>query len=198
MRIGILGGTFDPPHIGHLALATAAIEQLGLEEVIFMPTFRNPIKGRKVTTKPKDRLAMVEALVKGSADPHFAMSDLEVTREGPSYTVDTMAELQMVRPAEYWFLMGADSLRSLPEWKQPTRLVRLCRLGVVVRPPTTEIEVRSRIPEDLRDHVDVIQMKPVDISSTEIRERVSRKQNVGSWVPVEVLRYISTHKLYQE
>ncbi len=198
MRIGILGGTFDPPHIGHLALATAAIEQLDLEEVILMPTFRNPIKGRKVSTSPKDRLAMVEALVRGSGDSHLALSDLEITRGGPSYTVDTMTELQMARPAEYWFLMGADSLRSLPDWKQPNRLVRLSRLGVVVRPPTTESEVRLRIPVELRDHVDVLQMTPVDISSTEIRERLSRKQNVSSWVPVEVLRYISSHKLYQE
>ncbi len=198
MKIGILGGTFDPPHIGHLALANAAMEQFGLEEVIFMPTFRNPMKGRKVTTKPEDRLAMVEALVRSSDNSNLALSDLEITRGGPSYTVDTMTEMQMARPADYWFLMGADSLRSLPDWKQPQRLVRLCRLGVVVRPPTTEAEVRARIPADLKDFVDVIQMKPVDISSTEIRDRISRRQNVSSWVPVEVLKIVSSHKLYQE
>jgi nicotinate-nucleotide adenylyltransferase len=198
MRIGILGGTFDPPHIGHLAVATAAIEHLELDEVIFMPTFRNPIKGRKVSTSPKDRLAMVEALVRSSDDPHLALSDLEITRGGPSYTVDTMTELQMARPADYWFLMGADSLKSLPDWKQPNRLIRLCRIGVVVRPPSTEAEVKARIPADLREAVDIIQMRPVDISSTEIRDRLVRRQNVSSWVPVEVLRYISTQKLYQE
>lgn len=198
MRIGVLGGTFDPPHVGHLALAEAAIDQLGLDEVIFMPAFRNPIKGRRVTTAPKDRLGMVQALVAFADNPKLALSDLEITRGGPSYTVDSLTELQMVQPGEYWFLLGADSLKTLPDWKQPHRLVKLARLGAVLRPPAIENEIMARVPDDFKPFVDLIHMKPVDISSTDLRDRMARRQNVSIWLPNEVTQYISKHRLYNE
>src|SRR5438045_2029390 len=116
MRIGILGGTFDPPHLGHLALANAAREHLKLDEVIFMPASRNPIK-KGTQTPPKQRLEMVKRTVEGH--PGLAYSDLEITRGGPSYAVDTLTELSFAKPAEYWFLVGADALKDLPTWKQP-------------------------------------------------------------------------------
>src|SRR4051794_25149699 len=103
MKIGILGGTFDPPHTGHLSVARAALEQLELDEVLFLPASRNPLKSRKVVTPAKHRLGMVEALVRN--EEKMAVSDMELTRGGISYTVDTLGELHMVQPAEYWFLM---------------------------------------------------------------------------------------------
>jgi nicotinate-nucleotide adenylyltransferase len=197
MKIGVLGGTFDPPHTGHLALARAALEQLELDEVIFMPTHRNPIKGRSVVTPPKHRAGMVDALLQHASEPRFAYSDQEITRGGPSYTVDTMTEMQMARPGEYWFIMGTDSLKTLPEWKQPQRLMRLSRLAVAVRPPSSPHEVLSRVPEEFRAGIDVVQMTPVDVSSTDLRDRLTRHQSVNPWIPSEVLKYIHTHRLYQ-
>ncbi len=194
MKIGILGGTFDPPHAGHLALANAALEQLELDEVLFLPANKNPLKSRKVQTPPKHRTGMVEALIR--EEPRFAYSDMEITRGGPSYTVDTLMELQMARPAEYWLLMGADSLKSLPDWKHPHRIVKMARLGVVVRPPMNALDVLSRVPEEYKERVDIIPMKPIDISSTELRDRLTRHQNVASWIPNDVLKYIYTHRLY--
>jgi nicotinate-nucleotide adenylyltransferase len=198
MKIGVLGGTFDPPHAGHLALARAALECLGLDEVIFMPTSRNPLKATRASTSAQHRAGMVEALIRSSDESRLSYSDQEITRGGPSYTVETMSELQMAQPADYWFLLGADAIRSLPEWKQPQRLIRLCRLGVVIRPPLTEASVLARLPQEYRERVDIVPMEPLEVSSTELREKLSRHQNVSTWIPQEVLKYIYTHRLYQK
>lgn len=196
MKIGILGGTFDPPHNGHLAVARAALEQLELDEVLFLPASRNPLKSRKVVTPGKHRLGMLEALVRN--EEKMAVSDMELTRGGVSYTVDTLGELQMVQPAEYWFLMGADSLRGLADWKNPQRLLKLCRLGVAVRPPAAVEDVLTRIPDDFRSKVDIVKMSPVDVSSTDLRAKLQRRQNVSPWIPADVLKYISTYQLYRD
>lgn len=196
MKIGILGGTFDPPHAGHLALARAAMDQLGLDEVIFLPANRNPLKAGKASASGKHRVGMVEALIRH--DSQLAVSDMEITRGGTSYTVDTLGELQMVRPAEYWFLMGADALKGLPDWKNPQRLMRLCRLGVAVRPPMSEGDVIARIPEEFKEKVDLIRMSPLDVSSTDIRDRLSRNKSVSPQLPNDVLKYIHTYQLYKD
>lgn len=195
MKIGILGGTFDPPHLGHLALAEAAMAALELDEVIFMPAYRNPLKEKRRTTPARHRIAMVERMV--ADHPNFAVSDLETGRGGPSYAVDTMAELQYVRPAEYWFILGADALKTLPEWKQPERLLRLCRLAVTSRAPLSPAEALMRIPAELREHVDVFEMKPADISASEIRNKLAAGQSVSLWVPKPVIQYIQEQKLYR-
>lgn len=195
MRIGVFGGSFDPPHSGHLALARAAREQLGLDEVILLPANQNPLKSSRSNASAKHRLAMVQRLVKG--EPGLAVSDMEITRGGVSYTVDTIGELQMVQPADYWFLMGADALKGLPQWKNPARLLRLCRLGVAVRPPMTEGDVLARVPPDLRAKVDLIKMAPMDVSSTDIRTRLAKGQNASPWLAPEVLRYIGENGLYK-
>jgi len=195
MRIGIFGGTFDPPHIGHLALARAGLEQLQLDEVLFLPANRNPLKSRKAVTSGKHRLGMVEALVRN--EPQMAVSDMELTRGGTSYTVDTLGELQVVQPADYWFLMGADSLKGLAEWKNPHRLLRLARLAVALRPPITDSDVLSRVPDEFRTRIDLLSMPPQEVSSTDLRDRLSRNQSVSAWIPQDVLKYISTHQLYR-
>lgn len=196
MKIGILGGTFDPPHAGHLALAQSALQQLGLDEIIFLPANRNPLKSTKASVSGKHRVGMVEALIRHESQ--LAVSDMEITRGGTSYTVDTLGELMMVRPAEYWFLMGADALKGLPDWKNPQRLMRLCRLGVAVRPPMSEGDVLARIPEEFKEKVDLIRMSPMDVSSTDIRDRLQRNRSVSPQVPNDVLKYIHTHQLYKD
>lgn len=195
MKIGVFGGTFDPPHLGHLSLARACMAQLELDEILFLPANRNPLKARKVVTPAEDRFAMVARLIE--QEPNMAVSDMEITRGGVSYTVDTLGELQMVRPAEYWFLMGADALKALPNWKNPHRLLRLCRVGVVVRPPLTDADVLMKLPEEFKDKVDLVHMDPVDVSSTDLRDRLGRSQNVSPWVPGGVQRYIQDKKLYR-
>ena len=194
MKIGVLGGTFDPPHLGHLALAEAAMAQLGLDEIVFVPANRNPVKTIKTKTSAKHRVAMVELLIK--EHPELAYSDMEITRGGPSYTVDTLTELQMVRPAEYWFIMGADALRGISEWKSPNRLIRLCRIAAAVRPPLTVQDVLVRLPEEYKSSIDPIQMTGVELSSTEIRDKIAGRQNVTPWLTPEVLQYIQANKLY--
>lgn len=195
MKIGILGGTFDPPHAGHLALARSALQQLELDEVLFLPANRNPLKSSKSTVSGKHRLGMVEALIRH--DSQMAVSDMEITRGGTSYTVDTLGELQMVQPAEYWFIMGADSLVGIRDWKNPLRLLKLCRIAVAVRPPLSEPDILVRLPEEFKGKVDILQMPPSDISSTDLRDRLMRNQNVSPNLPQDVLKYIHTHQLYR-
>lgn len=196
MRTGVLGGTFDPPHAGHLAIAHAAIDQLALDEILFMPAYRNPFKTDRAAAGGRDRFGMLEALIRN--EPNMAVSDLELTRGGPSYSVDTLAELAHVAPAaEYWFIMGADALRRFPEWKNPDRLLKLARLAVAVRPPFTESDVEARIPPEFRPRIDRIMIPPMEVSSTDLRGRLQRNQNVSAWIPEDVLKYISIHRLYR-
>lgn len=191
MRIGIFGGTFDPPHNGHLALARAARAELGLDEVLFLPAAQNPLKASGPRGSTTDRLTMLGLLVAG--EDNMGVLDLEVRKGGASYAVDTMADLQMAQPADYWFLMGADALRNLNEWKNPAKLLRLCRLGVTVRPPVGNVTV----PEAFRDRIDLVRMPPIDVSSTEIRRRLERGQTIVPYVPQAILAYIEEKGLYQ-
>lgn len=194
MRIGVLGGTFDPPHAGHLALARAAQKALGLEEVIFLPAFRNPLKKERMVPA-KDRLEMVRRAISGESG--FAVADIEVRRGGPSYAYDTMQELNHVQPAEYWFILGADALKDFEQWKQPEKLLKLTRLGVVTRGHLARDQVLAGLPEYARPSIDWIDMPPVDISATELRQRISSGRAVSQWLKPEVERYILEKKLYR-
>lgn len=195
MRIGILGGTFDPPHLGHLAIAKAALGALNLDEVVFMPAAKNPLKRGARGTPARHRLEMVRRLIEN--EPNMAVSDLELTRGGNSYAVDTMAELQMARPADYWFLMGSDAISHIGSWKQPERLLRLCRLGLVQRGTKTLEDVLGLLPINLKDHTDFIEMPHVDTASSELRNKLERGQTVSLWIPPSVREYIQSNKLYR-
>lgn len=194
MRIGIFGGTFDPPHKGHLAIADAAREQLELDEVLFVPTNRNPLKQIK-SSSARDRLEMVRRAISGHEA--FAVSDIEIARGGPSYAYDTVSELVYIRPAEYWWILGSDALKTFEQWKQPDKLSRLCRLAVAVRPPTTLRDVQDRTSEWLLPRVDWLTLPPSDISSTDIRLRIHANKPVANLLPSGVLDYIQERKLYR-
>jgi nicotinate-nucleotide adenylyltransferase len=194
LKVGILGGTFDPPHAAHLSLARAALEQLELDEVIFMPVSKNPLKHKPIASSKK-RLAMTELLLEN--ETRMAVSNLEIVRGGPSYAVDTLEELQVAQPADYWFIVGADALKDLRQWKNPDRLLKLCRLAVAIRPPLTEADIRGRIPEEFRDKIDVISMDAMEIASFEIRDRIAREKPVGAMVPEPVMDYIRQNELYR-
>lgn len=195
MRIGILGGTFDPPHLGHLKLAEAAIEALNLDEVILLPANSNPFKQSRRASNAKDRVAMARLLQKHNAKLSF--SDMEITRGGVSYTVDTLGELQMVHPGEYWFILGADAMKGFADWKNPQRILRLCRLAVAIRPPVTQNDLERQIPEEFRDKVDIIEMVATSESSSEIRERVTKGQPIQNLTTPEIADYIRNNKLYK-
>lgn len=195
MRIGILGGTFDPPHIGHLEFARAAQTSLKLDEVLFLPANRNPLKKAK-STPPKQRLEMVERMIRD--EPGMAVSDIEISRGGPSYMVESLMELQIVKPGDYWLLLGADALKSFDQWKNPAKIVKMCRLGVALRPPTTEHDVAARMSPELREKVDFVHMKPIDISGTELRSRIGKGQGlITPFVSPVVLQYIKENRLYR-
>ena len=194
MRIGILGGTFDPPHAGHMALAQAAKEALSLDEVIWIPAFQNPLKGRK-STPARQRLEMVKLAVQGVEG--MAVSDSEIQRRGQSYAIDTVSELQYLNPAEYWFIVGADSLKTLPQWKQPERLLRLCRIAAAVRGKADPQDVLKFLPEPLRSGIDFIPMETVEISSTAVRELVYRGRPIDRYVSKAVIKYVQENKLYK-
>ena len=194
MRIGILGGTFDPPHYGHLKLAEAAIESLDLDEVILLPANINPFKQKKRITSGKQRIAMTQMLQK--RNPKLAFSDMEITRGGVSYTVDTLGELQMVHPGEYWFIVGADAIGNFMEWKNPQRILRLCRLAVAVRPPINKEDLQLELPEEFRDKIDIIEMTATTESSSTIRDRIIRGLTVQNMTTPEIVDYIRNNKLY--
>jgi nicotinate-nucleotide adenylyltransferase len=200
MRVGVLGGTFDPPHLGHLILAQEALQVLGLAKVLFAPAGEPWRKAGRELSPRGQRLAMVRLAVEGN--PDLAVSTAEVDRPGPSYTSETLAELreQFGSETELFFLMGADSLADFPQWHEPQRILELARLAVAERPPLGDEGFEEGIPEDLadtlRERVVWLAMPLIAISASVVRERVRRGLSIRYWVPEAVAEYIRDHGLY--
>ncbi len=193
MRIGVFGGTFDPPHAGHFAFALAARDHLALDEVLWVPANRNPVKGMRTQTPARQRLEMVRLAT--ASEPSFAVSDLEIVRGGNSYAVDTLSELTFARPADYWLLIGADAAQGFNTWKQPARILKLCRLAVGIRPPLTEGDVRAALSEDAEARTDFVAMPPHAASATEIRILAGTGRPLLHIAPT-VADYIREQRLY--
>lgn len=200
MKLGVLGGTFDPPHIGHLILAEEARLALGLEQVLFVPAGSPWRKAGRELSPREHRLAMVRLAVDGN--PHFAVSSLEIDREGPSYTADTLAALrdQFGPETEFFFIMGADSLTDFPHWHKPQRILELARLAVAERPEPEDVSVDESLAEDLasamRERVVWLRMPLIAISASAVRERVQAGLSIRYWVPPAVEEYIRQRGLY--
>ncbi len=200
-RLGLFGGTFDPVHLGHLILAEQAREQGGLDEVWFVPAARPPHKQERVVTPVRQRVEMLELAVAGHAA--FRVDDLESRRQGPSYTVDTLAELHARVPGSDWFLLlGSDSVLELPDWHDPAGIVRQAGLVVMARPGSRvpgEEDVRSRIPGvrpgELR--LQVVHAPLIDISSKDLRARAAAGHSLRYQVPRAVECYIQEKSLYR-
>ncbi len=193
-RYAVYGGSFDPIHLGHVAAAQAVREALELDEVVFVPNNRNPLR-RGTYATGQDRLAMIHLAIED--EEGLSLSDIEITRPGRSYTIDTIQELLMVRPGNLWFVMGADSLAGIMEWKQPERLARLCRLAVVNRPGNELNDLLNRLPEEMVDAIDVVEMAPQRASSTMIRDDIAAGRSPEAWLAPKVWDYISERGLYQ-
>jgi len=198
MKIGILGGTFDPIHNGHLKIAEAARKKLGLNEVYFMPAAKTPLKEGISISAVKRRVEMVRLAIAGK--PHFKLSTIELDRPGPSYTADTIAELRKKLGAEteLYFIIGWDSLSQFARWREPARIIRMCRLVAVPRPGYTMPDpkaLEAAIP-GMSESLIVLDNPEIAISATEIRERVARGQSIRRLVPEEVAGYIQKNGLY--
>jgi nicotinate-nucleotide adenylyltransferase len=187
-RIGILGGMFNPPHIGHLALAEEAAYQLKLDKVIFIPSFIPPHKSLK-RDNPQLRYQMAALACKGN--PLFEACGIELERNAVSYSVDTLRSLRRKygSSADFFFIIGSDWIEELDEWKDSRELMRLAHFAVAKRPgfPMHGIKKSTRI----------IDMPLLDISSSMIRARIRKSQSVKYLVPEEVRRFIKKHRLYE-
>jgi nicotinate-nucleotide adenylyltransferase len=198
MRIGILGGTFDPVHNAHLAIAEEARNCLELSEVLFIPAGQPWMKIIKEISPSHHRVEMVRLAIRGV--PYFKLSVMEVERKGPSYTVDTLAELktQFGNASELYFIVGWDTIAQIPRWKEPVKMLTMCSLVVFPRPgfPFPDMEsIDEKLP-GLSKKTILLGKPEIDISATEIRERVARKQSISRLVPKKVAEYIREKGLY--
>jgi nicotinate-nucleotide adenylyltransferase len=185
--IGLLGGSFDPVHHGHLIVGQVAAEKLRLDELRFVPAREQPFKRGQHRTSAEQRAAMLSLAVAGT--PGFAVELSELERPGPSYTVDTLRALRKREPgADFILLLGADAAADLPAWREADQIPRLARVVVFARPG-------SPVPESPLVSA-VVEVPEIDISATEVRNRVRRGQSVRYWVPDAVAEYIKTHRLY--
>jgi len=198
MKIGVLGGTFDPIHIGHLKVAEEVTARLNLSEIIFMPAGQPWLKINNAISPAEHRLEMVRLAIAGKTN--FKLSTMEVDRPGPTYTVDTMAELsrKLGSDDELFFILGWDNLTQLPQWREPSRLIKLCRLVAIPRVDFPEPDLASldaAIP-GLSRRVILLQKPRIDVNASEIRRMVAQGLSIHNLVPEPVEKYIKEHKLY--
>ncbi len=195
-RIGLLGGTFDPPHMGHLWLAEAARDQLLLDKVLFLPVGEPPHKQGQEITAVSHRLTMLQHTI--TNNPAFALDTTDVKRPPPHTTVTLIPRLQQVYPqAKLWLIIGADSLVDLPDWVEPEQIIQQCRLAVLPR-PGFEIDwltLETAVP-GVTQVVDMLEGPSINISSTELRAWAKRGRSLTYLVETAVLQYIKQKKLY--
>jgi nicotinate-nucleotide adenylyltransferase len=198
LRLGVLGGTFDPPHYGHLALAETARVQLGLARVLFVPAGDPPHKPNYPLSPAVHRAAMVQAAI--ADNPAFVLSRVDLDRPGPHYTVDMLALLRgMFAGAEFYFLMGGDSLAEFLTWRDPAGIVRQATLAVMERPGwTADIHALEREIPGIREHLVWLDAPRLDLSATDLRRRVREGLPIRYLVPPAVEAYIREHCLYTE
>ena len=198
MNIGVLGGTFDPVHNGHLIVAGEVKARLGLAAVIFVPAGQPWLKADWPVTPAEHRLRMLRLAL--ADQPDFKISTLEIERAGPSYTVDTMAELreQASSDDELFFILGRDNLAQIPQWQDPSRLMAMCYLVAVNRPgaPRPKLKSLEKSLPGISKRVMFLDSPEIDISASMVRERVARGLSVRHLVPEPVNRYIKENGLY--
>lgn len=197
-KVGVLGGTFDPVHNAHLAIADEARLQLELDEVVLVPAGQPWMKSREVIAAAEHRVAMLRLAIAGKFG--FRLSTIEIDRPGPSYTVDTLLKLnnEYVELAELYFIMGWDNLPDLSRWKEPSRIIELCHLVALPRPGYSlpDLDALDEKIPGLLKRVIIMERPEMDISATEIRERVAKGLDISKLVPEAVEVYIKQHHLY--
>ena len=200
MKIGVLGGTFDPVHRAHIAAAEAARGTLGLDRVLLVPAGQPMSKPNRPVTQAEHRINMLRLAIKGK--PGLEISDIEIKRPGPSYTIDTITELKQTwgDETEIYFILGCDSLLQIPQWKDPSRLAAICRLVAVPRPGCPAPDMKSlekKVPGITRSVI-FLDHPNLDLSATDIRERIANGKSTDDYIPEPVAEYIQKHELYQK
>ena len=199
MRVGVLGGTFDPVHNGHLIIAEEAQAKLGLSQVLFIPAGRPWFKDGENVSDMEWRLDMLRLAVEGN--PSFSIDTQELERPGASYTVDTIEQLaaRMGDDVQLYFIIGLDALAELGRWKEPRRLVSICHFATMRRPGYTDLDIAAldREVPGVSDRIHVLDNVQVDISSSGIRERVEQGLSIRYLVPPAVRSYIEEKGLYR-
>lgn len=205
MRLGILGGTFDPPHTGHLLAALDAIEVLSLDRLLLVPAAMQPLKGGLVMATPAERLTMTSLLA--VADTRLTVDSIEIDRGGLSFTVDTLAEMSERWPdADRYFLVGADTLDTFASWREPARVLQLARLAVLARsaadgdePAVAGESAVERLAAATPGAIPPLWLRTrrVDVSSTEVRARVRAGRTIAGFVPDAVAAFIASAGLYR-
>ena len=198
-RVGIMGGTFDPIHIGHLVIAEAAREQLALSEVIFIPAAQPPHKAGREVAPAGHRLHLVQLATE--SNPFFRVLDVEMKREGPSYSYDTLRALVETHgeSTDFYFIVGGDEMNTILTWHRISELFALCRFAAARRQgaPLSLLEVRERLGEEVLARIHSVQAPALEISSTDIRRRLREGCSIRYLVPEKVEAYICKEGLYQ-
>lgn len=199
-RVGIMGGTFDPVHYGHLLLAQAAIEAEQLDEVLFIPSGTPWLKDSSQVLNKKTRVSMTGIAIEDN--PKFALSTIEIDREGNSYSYETLEILREKHPTTcYYFILGADSLMEIEKWKHPDRLMKSCTLLTAVR-DDCDMEALEKQIAYLKDKyeasVEILPAKRIDISSTDIRQKIREGKSIRYMLPDKIMEYIERNHIYKE
>ena len=196
IRLGLLGGTFDPPHYGHLLAAQEVAWRLQLGRVLFLPARQNPLKRGEPSSSAEDRCEMVALAIADNAT--FELSRMDLDRPPPSYTADLLRALQSPEH-ELFFLVGADILPELPRWREPRQIMQLARLVVVNRPgaPAPDLDRVAAVLPGVRERVERVDIPGVDVSSSEIRRRVAAGEPIRYLTPPAVEHYIMERRLYR-
>jgi nicotinate-nucleotide adenylyltransferase len=207
VRVALMGGTFDPPHVGHLLAASDACDQLQLDRLVFVPAAQQPLKQHQPAAPAAHRLRMLQVMTQG--DARFSVDEIEIQRTGLSFTVDTLEEYGRRLPsAERFFLIGADAFSMLDQWRDAGRVVRLAHLVVLTRVTSRDEDTAPLSHEDVGRRVRAIggasalaplvqQSRRVDVSSTEVRARVRDGRAIRGYVTDGVAQYIDSHGLYR-
>ena len=192
MRIGVFGGTFDPPHVGHLLVASDAREALNLDRLIFVPTGAQPFKvDRPPVASGQDRVEMLRLAV--ADDANYVVDDAEINRKGLSFTVDTLEHLAGRHAgSQLFFLLGQDSLAGFPQWRNPKRILELATLAVVTRSDSPDAGAGRNA-----EGIIMVSTRRIDVSSTEVRERLRGGKSIKGFVPESVERFIDARGLYR-
>ncbi|KPL04047.1 MAG: hypothetical protein AMJ73_04740 [candidate division Zixibacteria bacterium SM1_73] len=190
-KLGVLGGTFDPIHMGHLVLAEQAREQFQLEQIIFIPSASPPHKTEQELSLAIHRFEMTKLALEGNR--YFSVSDIELKRKGLSYTIETLRELKgLYKDSEIYFLTGSDVLEEITTWKDPEEIYKLARIVIAVRPGFDKFDPENHFAKKSV----IVRITGVDISSTQIREKVRNGESIKYLVPSKVEEYIKKKNLY--
>ena len=199
-RIGVLGGTFDPIHYGHIALGKKVASTLKLKRILFIPAGNPWMKSEKSVSSAHHRLKMLELGIAGIEE--FSFSDMEIKRSGPTYTYETILDLTKDKPETktIYLILGWDAIKEFHRWKNSDRLLKLVRIVAVARPGYEEFSTQYQENKDIRvfDEAVVIDKSISGITSTDIRERIKLKQSINNLVPKDVEKYILEHGLYKQ